>query len=75
MNVKIQSTIFHVGMMSYDCGPISTNGRDRYGPALSTHIIVCSVVDRRANIAMAIGMMIYDRTGTPLAVPISMERS
>ena len=66
MNVKIQSTISHVGMMSYHCGPIGTNGRDRYGPTLSTHIIACRVVNRRANIAMAIGMMICDRTGTPL---------
>jgi hypothetical protein len=63
--MKIQSTISHVGMMSYHCGPIWTNGRNRYGATLSTHIIACRVVNRRANIAMAIGMMICDHAATP----------
>jgi hypothetical protein len=40
---------------------------DRFGDKRAMNLVIaCMVVNRRANIAMAIGMMICDRTGTPL---------
>ena len=40
---------------------------DRFGDKRAMNLVIARmVVNRRANIAMAIGMMICDRTGTPL---------